>query len=265
MDILTAAIYIVLFIIMMIFIFSIGMLKPFMPKKEVALVLACAFVIGCIGGVFFLSPLYDEVPEVVSTFEKVVPTNNETMFLDLSSASDIDGLKENLTKMDGIYSFEETGITFYMWHFTDKEMDWMNSVLQNLDSNYKNFTINESGRIDIDLKPGYDAMDGLKSFSGWYTEVYEGTISYAQVHVKVVLSSSAFDSVSDYLLQRGIVPSKVEGPIQDSINQTNTTMLNYGEFVLLSGGIGVIVALMGIYFDNVVVLFRKLKIGKRKK
>ena len=110
MDILTAAIYIVLFIIMMIFIFSIGMLKPFMPKKEVALVLACAFVIGCIGGVFFLSPLYDEVPEVVSTFEKVVPTNNETMFLDLSSASDIDGLKENLTKMDGVYSFEETGI-----------------------------------------------------------------------------------------------------------------------------------------------------------
>ena len=124
MDILTAAIYIVLFIIMMIFIFSIGMLKPFMPKKEVALVLVCAFVIGCIGGVFFLSPLYDEVPEVVSTFEKVVPTNNETMFLDLSSASDIDGLKENLTKMDGVYSFEETGITFYMWHFTDKEMDW---------------------------------------------------------------------------------------------------------------------------------------------
>ena len=90
-------------------------------------------------------------------------------------------------------------------------------------------------------------------------------LTYCIRNVKIVLSSSAFDSVSDYLLQRGIVPSKVEGPIQDSINQTNTTMLNYGEFVLLSGGIGVIVALMGIYFDNVVVLFRKLKIGKRKK
>ena len=57
MDILIAIVYVILFIILMVFVFSIGMLKPFMPKKEIALVLVVAFLIGSIGGAFFLEPL----------------------------------------------------------------------------------------------------------------------------------------------------------------------------------------------------------------
>lgn len=258
MDILTAVVYVILFIIVMVFVFSIGMLRPFMPKKEVVLVLLCAFIIGCLGGAFFLSPLYEEVPEVVSTIEKVIPSNNETMYLDISSASDIDGLKENLTHMEGVYSFEVTGVTFYMWKFTDKEFKYVNSVIPNINSHYENFTVNQSGKIDINFDSGYDYNEALKSFSNWYGLVYGGTMSYAQLHIKVVLASSSVDSVKEYLLERSIVPSKMEGPIQDSINQTNDTMLSNNEFVVASGGIGVIVALMGIYFDNVVVIFRKL-------
>ena len=36
MDILIAIVYVILFIILMVFVFSIGMLKPFMPKKEIS-------------------------------------------------------------------------------------------------------------------------------------------------------------------------------------------------------------------------------------
>ena len=50
----------------MVFVFSIGMLKQYMPKKEVILVILVAFLIGAIGGAFFLDPIYDELPNVVS-------------------------------------------------------------------------------------------------------------------------------------------------------------------------------------------------------
>ncbi len=266
MDIIMAIVFIILFIIIMIFVFSIGMLRPFMPKKEVAIVLLSAFIIGCIGGAFFLSPIYEEIPEVVSTIEKVVPTNEETMHLDVSSASDMDELKENLTHIDGVKSFETTGITFYLWRFNDREMKYMNSVLENIDSNYKNFTVNESGKIDIELMEGYDSNSALKSFSDWYNQVYGGTLSYAQVHVKLVLSSSSLDEVKQYLLDRGIVPTKIEGPVQQSINHTNASLLNNNEFIFASGCFGVIVAIFGIYFDNIVVIFRKIKkLGKIRK
>ena len=102
MDFLTFIVYIVLFVILMIFVFSIGMLKPFMRKKEMALVLISAFFIGSLGGAFFLSPIYDDVPEMMSNFEKVVPSNEETMDLMFSSSLDIDELEKNLTETEGV-------------------------------------------------------------------------------------------------------------------------------------------------------------------
>ena len=69
MDILIAIVYVILFLILMVFVFSIGMLKPFMPKKEIVLVLVVAFLIGAIGGALFLEPLYEEFPSVVGELE----------------------------------------------------------------------------------------------------------------------------------------------------------------------------------------------------
>ena len=89
MDILIAIVYVILFIILMVFVFSIGMLKPFMPKKEIALVLVVAFLIGSIGGAFFLEPLYEEVPAFVGELEKNVPGNEETLYLE--GVTSIDG------------------------------------------------------------------------------------------------------------------------------------------------------------------------------
>ena len=82
MDIITSIIYIVLFIIMMAFVFSIGMLRRYMPKREVLLVLAVAFFIGAIGGAFFLEPIYQELPAMASAVERNMPNNEETLYLD---------------------------------------------------------------------------------------------------------------------------------------------------------------------------------------
>ena len=95
MDILIAIVYVILFIILMVFVFSIGMLKSFMPKKEIALVLVVAFLIGSIGGAFFLEPLDEEVPAFVGELEKDVPGNEETLYLDVSSATDVGELEQN--------------------------------------------------------------------------------------------------------------------------------------------------------------------------
>lgn len=259
MDILITIVYIILFLILMVFVFSIGMLRPFMPKREIALVLVVAFLMGSIGGAFFLEPLYEEVPAVVGELEKNIPGNEETLYLDLSSATDINELKQNLSQIDGFKSFNETGITFSMWSFNDRELAYFDTVLSNIDSHYQSYTIDPSGKIDITLEPGYDSSSALQSFSDWYKLVYGDSIAYAQIHAKLVVSSSSLDKFEDVLLGRGIVASQIEGPVQDTINQTNESMLSYNGFVAISGVVGVIVAVIGIYFDSVVVTYRKFK------
>lgn len=259
MDILTFIVFVVLFIILMVFIFSIGMLRPFMPKKEMILVIVCAFIIGSLGGAFFLSPIYEELPQVASIVEKIIPTNKEVVYLDVSSASDLEELQDNITHTKGVQSIEVTGITFNLWKMNDQEKAYINSCIGNINPNYSNWTINSSGKVDISLAKGSDISQSLKSFSDWFNIVYGTSISYAVVHMKVVVSSSELDHLEENLFTKEIIPTKVEGPVQNTKDRVNASMLSYNEFVIVSGGFGVFVSLLGIYFDSIVVNYRKFK------
>ena len=252
-------IYLILFIIMMVFVFSIGMLKKFIPKKEVILILLVAFLIGAIGGAFFLDPIYEELPTMVSSIDRNMPNNEETLYLDLSSSTDMTELEQNLSGTPGFVSFKTTSITFNLWRFSDDEMEYFNYVVGNIDSHYKNYTVNESGRIDIELEDNYSSSSALKSFSDWYKLVYGDSISYAQIHAKLVISSSEIDVFEQSLLDRGIVASRMEGPVHDKAQSTNETMLTNTEFTVACGIFGVVVAVLGIYFDSIIVGFRRFK------
>lgn len=258
MDIITAIIYIVLFIIMMVFVFSIGMLKQYMPRREVILVLLVAFLIGSIGGAFFLDPIYDELPNMVSAFEKSLPDNEETLHLDLSSSVDTKELSSDLSSMKGFKSFDELYISIPMWSFNQKEHDYFDSIVGNIDSHYKNYNVT-SDKINIELEENYTASQALKSFSDWYKLVYGETISYAQIQAVLVVDSAELDNFEQALLDKGIVATSIDGPIQDSINNTNSSMLSNVEFTLVCGVVGVVVALIGIYMDSVVPAYRRFK------
>lgn len=268
MDMIIAIIYVILFIIMMIFVFSIGMLRQYMPKREIILVLVVAFLIGAIGGAFFLEPIYEELPSVVSMVEQNVPGNEETLYLDLSSSINMNELRQNLSNTEGFISFEETSITIPLWKFNDRELEYFNYVLGNIDSHYKHYNVTKDGKIQIELEDNYTSYDALKSFSDWYRLVYGGSLSYAQVHAVLVVSSSSVDTFQQTLLDHGVVPSKMEGPVQNTYNNTNSTLLPGYQFVAVTGAVGVIVALFGIYFDSFGVFtrrFRKFMREKRKR
>lgn len=258
MDIIISIIYIALFIIMMVFVFSIGMLRRYMPKKEIVLVLVVAFFIGSIGGAFFLDPIYDELPNVASVVEKNMPNNEETLYLDLSSSIDTNQLRSDLSAMDGFKSFDETSISIPMWSFNEREHDYFTSIVGNIDSHYENYNVS-SNAINIELADNYTASQALKSFSDWYKLVYDDTISYAQIQAVLVVDSSKLDDFEQALLDKGIVASHIDGPIQDTVNNTNASMLSNIEFTLACGVVGVIVAIIGIYMDSIVPAYRRFK------
>ena len=259
MDMIIAIIYVILFIIMMVFVFSIGMLRNYMPKKEIVLVLVVAFLIGAIGGAFFLEPIYEELPSVVSIVEKNVPGNEETLYLDLSSSINLDELKDEMEKMDGFKSFKETSITIPLWKFNDREIKYFNYVLGNIDSHFNHYNVTKDGKLEIELEDNYSSYEALKSFSDWYKLVYGGTLSYAQVHAELVVDSSSVDDFDQYLLNKGVVASNRSGPVQDSVDATNSSMISNTYFVLVTGAVGVIVAVIGIYYESFGISVRKFK------
>ncbi|WP_231483580.1 hypothetical protein [Methanobrevibacter sp. YE315] len=230
-----------------------------MPKKEIVLVLLVAFLVGSIGGAFFLDPIYDELPNFASMIEKNIPNNEETLYLDLSSSVNVKELRENLSATEGFKSFEETSVTIPLWSFNEQEQAYFEDIVGNIDSNYGNYTVNSTGEIEISLINNYSSADALKSFSDWYQLVYGGTLSYAQVHAVLVVDSSALDTFEQSLLSRGIVASHIEGSVQNSIEKTNSSMLSNTQFTVLCGCLGVVVAVLGIYIDSVVPAYRRFR------
>jgi hypothetical protein len=57
----------------------------------------------------------------------------------------------------------------------------------------------------------------------------------------------------------------MEGPVQSTINDTNASMPPSAHFVLITGAVGVVVALLGIYYDSFGVLSRRFKRFMREK
>ena len=125
------------------------------------------------------------------------------------------------------------------------EHDYFEEIVGNIDSHYKNYTVADD-KIIIELDDNYTASQALKTFSDWYKLVYGETLSYAQIHAVLVVDSANLDDFEQALLNKGIVASNIEGPVQNSVNATNSSMLSNLQFTLVCGGIGVVVALIGI-------------------
>ena len=60
-------------------------------------------------------------------------------------------------------------------------------------------------------------------------------------------------------MDKGIVASKMDGPVQTTINNTNSSLIPNYQFVLITGVVGVIVAVFGIYYESFGVFSRRFK------
>ena len=190
MDILISIIFIILFLVVMIFVAGIGLVKPFMPKKEILLVFIAAFVIGSIAGAFFLVPVYNDLPEIISTVDKYIPTNEEVVELEVPYTTNPDSLMSEIKTQDGVKSAKVTGITMYVSKLTGTEAATIEHALSVLDSSYDSYNVNKSGKIYVALKDNASVSQSLQSFSNWYELVYSGKIGSASIHYEIVISSS---------------------------------------------------------------------------
>ncbi|HIH62529.1 MAG TPA: hypothetical protein HA298_07625, partial [Methanobacteriales archaeon] len=62
MNVIITLIMLILFIILLAFVFSVGLMTPVVGKKNLLFVIFIGFMVGVIGGTFFILPVYDDIP-----------------------------------------------------------------------------------------------------------------------------------------------------------------------------------------------------------
>jgi len=265
MDVITAIIYIVLFIVLMVFVFSMGLLTPIIGKKDVISVLAIGFIVGLVGGAFFITPIYQEVPNVIGSVQETFTGENEKINIEVSPIVDLNKLLTNLNKTKGVISVLNKGVIIKTDPFSNSRKKTIEEKIPIVDENFKNFSVNESGIIAINITEGYNPNAAIKTLRDWLMYTGEINIRYSLIHLQITANPSDVDDIVKYLNSENIVVTSIEGPVENSVNETKGSMLDNNIVILLSGVIGVIVAVVSIFIDEITpVIKRFLSRIKRK-
>jgi len=258
MEIITSIIFIVLFIILLIFIFSLALITPMEEMKTVSSIVAMGFVIGIIGGAFLIAPVYEELPSVAGSIQNLFG-ESEKVYIEVSTKSNVNSLKKQIEGIDGVRSVENDGLYLETTSFSEERKKIIEEKIPLIDDNFKSWKVDSSGKIQINLTENYDPENAVKILSEWLVFTADIQTKFSIVKLKINVEPGKVDNVLNFLNSQGIVVSSVEGPVQEAVENTKVNMLDTNIIIFLMGLLGVLLALFGIYYDEIVRYLKELR------
>jgi len=259
MDTLVAIIMIVLFVVLMAFVFSIALLTPIIGKKNILFVVFIGFMVGVVGGAFFISPLYEDVPAMARGIYQFTSNANETIGVDVASTLDVNQFMEDVKKMDGVLDVSSSGIIIKTDSFSEERKKMIEERIPIIDDNITSWKVYTNGTIILYVKKGYNPETAINNLADWIMFTGEINTKYSEVHVSIVAEASQVDNIIENISKKEIIVTSVEGPVEDSITGLKQILPDKNSIIILCGFIGVIVGLAGVFIDTLVLYFNRFR------
>jgi len=260
MDLISGIIFVILFIIIMIFAFSMGILSPYVGRKEIVSIIVIGFVLGTIGGYFFIYPIYQENPYVVGNIQGLFTMEDEVINLNIPSTSNLSDISSKILNLEGVNSVSTNGFELKTSTINQNQHDDIESYLKN-DSAVETYKV-ESNSISVNLKNDESSTQTLGSLVSYLSNNEQISSEFAFVHIKVKVNANSVLDVREYLRDNGYTILSIEGPVQDTIKFLTNHMLPFYVIMVITGFIGVIVSIAGIYVDSLTKFFRRFRKSK---
>lgn len=236
----------------MAFIFSTALLTPLIGKKNFLFVVGLGFVVGLIGGAFFIAPVYDDLPDMARGIYMSTSDQQEIITLNISTDSDVNQAIADVKKIPGVLSVKSGAITVKTTSISD---DWKSSLESRMTTANTNITsakIISSDTILVQLKPDSDPTDVIRKLDDWMVLVSGVDIRFSIVEVQVVVDASQVDEVVKQLPQGEVVVTKISGPVEKEIQTLKKVLPSNNNIILFCGFLGVIVGLVGMFIDTII-------------
>lgn len=254
MDMFSGIIFVLFFIIIMVIIFSIGVASAGFGKKELVFIIIIGFILGGLGGYFFIEPIYEDTPYFVGNTYGLFSTEDESINLVLPSSSNVSMISSEILKLDGVNSISTNGFDLKTDPCTNSQQTIIKNHLTSL-KEVDSYTLNNSF-ISVNLKEDSQSTATLGSLVSWLSQNAIGS-EFAFIHLKVNVNPSSVTDIKEYLQNEGYTVRSVEGPVQDVINNSSNSLVSEWIIILITGIIGVIASILGIYAESIFSKFRK--------
>lgn len=259
MDLISGIIYLILFIIIMVFAFSMGILSPYVGRREIISIIAIGFVLGAIGGYFFIYPMYQDSPYVLGNIQGLFTMESEVINLNIPSTSNISDVTEKILNQNGVNSVSTNGFELTTSSINNETKTYIDSYLKN-DSQIEHYSIG-TDNISVDLKNDASSTATLGSLVTWLSNTVGVSSEFAFVHIKVNVNANQVLDVKDYLRDNHYTIVSVEGPVQDTIHYFYDHLAPDYVVMCITGIIGVLVAIAGIYVEPLTKFVRAFRRG----
>lgn len=233
-----------------------GLLSPSLGRKNVLSVIAMGFIIGIVGGVFFITPIYDEIPNIAGGFEQLFNGDSEKITLEINNNTDINSLNNELKNIEGVKSVDLKGFSLITSNFTDFRKTFIESTLSRMDG-ITSYSVNTDGFINAstnDSNPN-DLINNISTNIMYTGGIYTNN-SY--IYDVVTVESSKLNTVKDAIIEKDLVIISVDGPVTKTIADTKNNLLDHNLIIFIMGLIGILVALIGIFFDQIIELIKRI-------
>ena len=257
MDLITGIIFLILFIVIMVFAFSMGILSPYVGRKEIISIIAIGFVLGAIGGYFFINPIYEETPYVVGNIQGAFSMSNEVINLNIPSTSNISDVSNQIKNLNGVNSVTTNGFELKTGYIKNDTKTIVENHLRN-DPEVESFKVTDYS-VSVDLKNEASSTATLGSLVNWLSNQAGVGSEFAFVHIQVHVNANDLVDVRDYLRENKFTIISIEGPVQDTIHYLYDNLLPDYVVMCITGLVGVAVAIAGVFVEPLTKFARKFK------
>jgi len=261
MDVLLVIIMLVLFIFLMVFIFSTALLTPLIGKRNLIFVLSLGFIVGLIGGAFFIAPLYDDMPDMARAVFTISSGSPQVITVNISTTSNVNAFVEETKKLNGVKDVNCDKITIKTSPFNLS--DWKESIEQRLpvlDPNIKEAQIPSNDTMILYLNDNSNPTELVKKVDEWLGMIGGIDVVSNLAEVSITVEPSQVDAVINQLPTDEVVVDNISGDVEDQISAFKRNLPDPNGIIIICGFIGLIVGAIGLFIDSISQLWDKINL-----
>lgn len=258
MDVIVTLIMLILFIILLVFVFSVGLMTPVVGKRNILFVIFIGFIVGAIGGTFFISPIYDDIPEMARSFYEATSNAPETVYVDLSHDVDIKKFIDDVKGVEGVEDVKLEYIFLKTDNFTSERGKLIERGIPIIDSNVTSCKADPQGIIICKIKGG-DPQATINRISDWLILTGGIYTKYSVVHMSIDTHANKLKNLREYLSSKSNAIAYIKGPVEEKIEGLKASMPPKSAVVVSCGFIGILTGLAGIFIDSILTFLTTIK------
>ena len=230
-------------------------------KRNLIFVLSLGFIVGLVGGAFFIAPLYNDMPDMARSVFTLSTGSPEIIHINMSTDNDVNAFMTSTKKLNGVKNVTCDRITLHTTSFNIT--DWKDTLgerIPALESDVKEVQVPNNETIVLILNQNNNPTQLVKNVDDWLKLVGGMDILTNTAELSITVDPAKVDTVSDQLPQDQVVVTNVTGSVEDQITSFKKNLPDVTSIVLICGFIGVLVGAVGLFIDSITQIWDKIRL-----